>query len=1233
MRSWILAAALSFVPLALAAEGLVPFTLLEGVEVGRSLPLRDLRAHAFAYTEDGTGILAIDEEGGALLNEEGTVRSRFVCGGAPPTSIAGAPDDTVVAAVHADGRACVWTRAGTLLGALGRDVGVALPVHDALVALGYEDGHIEGRDPRMGGRRWVRNPDLGAIRQLRAERKGPRIVSASALGAAVIDTRNGRLVRALRGRPAYSAAFSPDGLRLLVGRADGRVEEWDTQYWQLRRTERFTAGEVVDVDMSEDGTQIAVALRVGTGADTRVLLEVFDRTRDELVFREDAPPGDGPARVRFDLTGDRLVAGNGPTATRVWRRPGARQIPRPAPSDEPPHQRPLGGTVALPALTVPPPTRSFPGLTVLSEDGAYAVLRGIEAPLPPSVAPVAPGEPAPTPDSPRTLAPGALEVVATSGGAVVALAGSDTHTEILTLTPDGAILVGRKDDRVITWDTRTGAQVSRASVTGVQRAAALGTRIALTTDKGQVYVGTADRLRPLPGATGATTVAFDPAHADRLGLGQSDGSVRIVDVRTGARLASWGVHAGPVTALSFSRSGQLLATAGPRPGGAGGQLVVLGTDPDDTRPPWSAVLDEGVERLTFSPTGESVLAELEHGAVVSTRRGLTLELPDQVTAAALASDGVGWAGPDGTLRIARAEGPRPVLPAGQLFARSNDGRHAVTVDIDRASVWDDHAGRLLRELPATGASIVRCAFDPGGGLLAILYANGSLEVYDVLTGDPVRNVPGPPADAPSWIRFSDDGKALWVFSGAGEVTAWNLESGEAAERVALSLPGAPGLDPTYGRGRFVRFTSGSAAVWLDTNRTSAARLIPEGERGRPIAADPRGNWIAFARDAGVTRLRPEGEAPVGPVLRTDDPPLAIGALSPDARVLAVAHQSGLVRVWDIPTGREVVALGTDARPLGRGAPRPVSTLEFTPEGDVVIARDADGFPRMYEWRLATESPTFGLGAGPVLPSREITALAVSPDGRTLYSGHVDANTRAWDLRTGAQTGFLWGHAAAVTSVQVVAGGTRVVTGSVDGTARVWNPMTSTDDVAFNTFGDPVRMVGASTDGWRVAALGDGGVLRTWDAARGKALRRWALNGSPAASFFLGPTGEAVAVTLADAAHWTLDLATGATRPSAGTGPLPGAPPAPRPEELAARKRSEALAPTVAAVRSPDGSTLVLAGADGWIRLWDLASGALRGRMMALTDGSWVVDRADGSRYASESLRDGSSPRLYRPPPR
>jgi WD40 repeat protein len=77
----------------------------------------------------------------------------------------------------------------------------------------------------------------------------------------------------------------------------------------------------------------------------------------------------------------------------------------------------------------------------------------------------------------------------------------------------------------------------------------------------------------------------------------------------------------------------------------------------------------------------------------------------------------------------------------------------------------------------------------------------------------------------------------------------------------------------------------------------------------------------------------------------------------------------------------------------------------------------------------------------------------------------------------------------------------------------------------------------------------------------------------------------------------------------------------------------ALAPVTAEALTPDGRTLVTAGADSRIRLWDRDTRALRATLRALTDGSWIVDRADGSRYASESLRDGTSPLLYRPPTR
>jgi hypothetical protein len=50
-------------------------------------------------------------------------------------------------------------------------------------------------------------------------------------------------------------------------------------------------------------------------------------------------------------------------------------------------------------------------------------------------------------------------------------------------------------------------------------------------------------------------------------------------------------------------------------------------------------------------------------------------------------------------------------------------------------------------------------------------------------------------------------------------------------------------------------------------------------------------------------------------------------------------------------------------------------------------------------------------------------------------------------------------------------------------------------------------------------------------------------------------------------------------------------------------------------------------------VWDVDARALRFTVRAMTDGSWILDRGDGTRYASESLRDGSSPLLFKKPPR
>lgn len=125
----------------------------------------------------------------------------------------------------------------------------------------------------------------------------------------------------------------------------------------------------------------------------------------------------------------------------------------------------------------------------------------------------------------------------------------------------------------------------------------------------------------------------------------------------------------------------------------------------------------------------------------------------------------------------------------------------------------------------------------------------------------------------------------------------------------------------------------------------------------------------------------------------------------------------------------------------------------------------------------------------------MTAVALSEAGNELYSGGIDNDIRAWDLRKRAVVYSLLGHDDTVTSLRLSPDAQTLLSNSHDGTVRTWDvrPFAPANRAVRTYDGAPTGMernllkAAWGAKGARIAAgSGDRSVV-VWEAGTGKLL--------------------------------------------------------------------------------------------------------------------------------------------------
>lgn len=194
----------------------------------------------------------------------------------------------------------------------------------------------------------------------------------------------------------------------------------------------------------------------------------------------------------------------------------------------------------------------------------------------------------------------------------------------------------------------------------------------------------------------------------------------------------------------------------------------------------------------------------------------------------------------------------------------------------------------------------------------------------------------------------------------------------------------------------------------------------------------------------------------------------------------------------------------------------------------------------------------------------ITAVAFTPDGRTLITASHDKTVLLHDVATGRAT-VIAQHADRVTSVDVSADGRFVASAGYDGVVRVYDQVTK-NSRELREHAGAVKYIAFSPTGDRLASVSSDGTVGFWNASTLKGIRQAAqadrdLFGafSPdGTSFVSGSHGGALKIWRADG---TMD-----------------------------RVLTGHQGPVKSAAWTPNGKMIVSGGQDGTVRSWSVKDG-------------------------------------------
>ena len=504
-------------------------------------------------------------------------------------------------------------------------------------------------------------------------------------------------------------------------------------------------------------------------------------------------------------------------------------------------------------------------------------------------------------------------------------------------------------------------------------------------------------IRIIPGIKGGVSaVAVNPDGQLLATASTNEPSIQLWNPQTGQLLRTLKGHTSPVADVAISPDGKILVS-GSRDKTIKlwdvntGQLIrTLAGHSDVVKT--VAISQDGTILASGSEDKTIKLWNLQTGALIRTLTGHT----QSVSALTLSPDGQTLASgsADETLRIWNLKTGK-LLQTYKDNSSPNPGYFSYLVD----SVAISPDGQFV-----ASSSID----DVSKGHIE----GNTIRVRNLKTGQIVHSLKAGAHNSVNTIAFSPDGQTL--IASSGDVMLWNLQTGERSRTLnigsqslalsrdgqtlisagngSLSIWGVPALISDSGQNeQLLRTINAHQNAPQQGWGVSTVALTPDGQTIASCSPNNNGEVKVWNRDSGALLY----------TLKTGILGCTI-AVSPDGETLATSSVktdgSKIIKVFNFKTGQLKTTLS------GADSSTSIERLVFSTDGQTLISGGIYDAKRAIKvWNLATGQLRHTLSENGY---QGLFSLAITPDGKTLFSKQDREKVRVWDLQAGKLKGTL-----------------------------------------------------------------------------------------------------------------------------------------------------------------------------------------------------------------------------------